>query len=210
MLYTAGGPPPSPVCVNADPMSGPRSQRDGGTPGEAPLGDRRAHLAHQPEVEVEIVQRREPGAEHLTRQHEMAERTPAEALAGVAAAARLHRTRITRVRGVANHQLALAGEERPVARVAGREDAVEKVISHGGEAKQIARRADAHQVAGPLAGQERDGLLRDAGRFRSRLSDREPADRVAIEAERREPRDTLRPELHAASTLHDPEKGRFR
>src|SRR5262245_50158104 len=132
MLYTAGGPPPSPPCAKSEPTSGPRSEGRGRPLGEGPLGERRTDLAHEVKVEVEIVTRRQPGAEHLTRHHQVPERTAAEALARVAAAAHLQRARIPRVRGVANHELALAGEKRPVARVPGREDAVEEVISHGG------------------------------------------------------------------------------
>src|SRR5437762_3385632 len=205
MLYTAGGPPPSPVCANA-PMSGPRSDRRGGALGEGALGERCADLAHQLKVEVKIVQRREPRTEHLTRQHEVPECTAAEALAGVAGAAHLHRARIPRVRGVANHELALAGEERPVARVPGREDAVEEVISHGDEAKQLAGRADTHQVPRSLARQEHTGPRRDARRLRPRLPDREPSHRVPVEAERRETGAALRTELHVASALPDTEE----
>src|SRR5207244_6846893 len=108
---------PSPVCVNTEPTSGPRSERRGGALGESALAERRPDLAHELEVEVEIVQRREPRTEHLPRQHEVPECTAAEALAGVAGATRLHRARIPRVRGVANHELALAGAARPVAPV---------------------------------------------------------------------------------------------
>src|SRR5437870_6746311 len=148
-LYRAGGPPPSPVCANAVPTSGPRPARHRPAAREGTLPERGPELAHETQVEMEVVQRRERGAEHLPRQDEMTQRTPAEAPTGVAAAPLLHRPRIAGVTGVADHELAVPREEHSVARVARRQDTIKQVISHCHEAKQIAGRADAHQAARP-------------------------------------------------------------
>src|SRR5262249_57874704 len=120
----------------------------------------------------------------LAREDEMAERPAAEARTRVARTVVLDRTRIASVRGVADHQLALSGEERAVPRVASREHAVEQVIPHGYEAKQIAGRPDAHEIPRAVRRKARDGRRGDARGLRGRLADRQSADRVAVERER--------------------------
>src|SRR6266852_9802363 len=133
-----GGAAPSAPCAKRPPTLRPRPGGRGRARREAALDERRAHLAHQMQVEVQVVQRGELRAQHLPRQHEVPERAPAEVRAGVARAAVLYRTRVPGVRRVADHELALSGEERPVPGVAGGQDAIEEVISYGREAKQIA------------------------------------------------------------------------
>src|SRR5262249_48193795 len=125
MIWTATGGAPSVVCPNRPPTSGPDPARRRGPDGERPFRERAPDLAHEVQIEVEIVHRRELGAEHLAREDEMAERPAAEARARVARTVVLDRTRIASVRGVADHQLALSGEQRTVPRVASREHAVE-------------------------------------------------------------------------------------
>src|SRR3989441_4649981 len=192
-LYRAGGPPPSPVCANAVPTSGPRPARHGPAAPEGPLPERGPELAHETQVEMEVVQRRERGPEHLPRQDEMAQRTPAEVPAGVANAPLLHRARIAGVTGVADHDLAVPREKRSVARVARRQDTIKHVISHRHEAKQIAGRADTHQVARLRVREPGDGRRRHPRGIGWRLPDRQPADGIAVEVERREPGGALGP-----------------
>src|SRR5207245_6188343 len=132
-LRKAGGPPPSPVWPNPVPTSGPRPARHGGAAREGTLPQRRPELAHETQVEMEVMERRQHGAEHLPRQHQVAQRTTAEARAGVAPAPFLHRPCIPRVTGVADHELAVPREEHSVARIARRQDTIKQVISHGHE-----------------------------------------------------------------------------
>src|SRR5688572_25328704 len=134
---STGGLPPWPVCANAGAAttrssrrSCPGAGRDGRSLGKAALRQGGADLSHQMQVEVEVVHRRELRAEHLARHHEMAQRPAAEVRARVTRAPFLDRPRIASVNGVAYHQFALAGEERPVASVAGGQDTIEEVIPH--------------------------------------------------------------------------------
>src|ERR1043166_1768976 len=144
MIWTrAGGAPSAAGCPNnpPTPRPGPRRSRRAG--GKGPLDQGGANLAHEIQVEMEVVHGRELGSQHLTAEHEMPERDTAEMPAGVARTVVLDGTRIAGVRGIANHELALAGEQRPVATVARRQNAIEEIVSHGHEAKQIARRPGA-------------------------------------------------------------------
>src|SRR4030095_12632825 len=91
---TTGGLPPCPVCANAGAAttrpsrrSCPRAGRRDRPLGGGALREGGADRAHQVQIEVEIVHRRELGAEHLTRHHEMAKRPAAEVAARVAGAA---------------------------------------------------------------------------------------------------------------------------
>ena len=79
---------------------------------------------------MQIVQRRQLGAEHLLREHQMAECATAEVRACVACTLLLHRPRIAGVTGIADHELAFAREEHPVPPVAGGQDTIEEVIPH--------------------------------------------------------------------------------
>ena len=107
--------------------------------------------------------------------------------------------------GVADGELALRGEDGAVARVAGRHHAVEEVESHRDEADQLLGRPDAHQVARPVLGQQRDGVARDAASQAALLADREPADGIAVEAERHEVVDAALALAGVHAALHDGE-----
>src|SRR6266481_532024 len=101
-----GGPPASPLCAHAVDTSGPGAGRDGGASREHPVRQCGANLAHEMEVEVQVVQGRELRAEHLVRQMQVSERPTAEATTAVAGALVVDRSGIARVTGVADHQLA--------------------------------------------------------------------------------------------------------
>src|SRR5262245_53611328 len=130
MIWTATGGAPSVVCPNRPPTLGPDPPGRGRAAGERAFRERAPDLPHEVQIEVEVVHRRELGADHLAREDEMTERPATEVRARVARTAVLDRSRVASVRGVANHQLALSGEQRPVPRVASREHAVEQVIPH--------------------------------------------------------------------------------
>src|SRR6185295_18363672 len=97
-IANGGAAPPPAVCANAVPTpSGPGSARDGGAARVRALGQRVPHLAHEPQIEVEIVERGELRPEHLARHHEVAERAPAEVQARVAGTSVLDRARVARM-----------------------------------------------------------------------------------------------------------------
>ena len=95
----------------------------------------------------------------------------------------VERPRIVGVAGVAQIDLAEAGERHAVAPVAGRHHAVEHVDAARHRLQQILGRADAHQVARAIRRQRRRGLLDHREHHRLRLADRKPADRVAVKAD---------------------------
>src|SRR5690242_10372865 len=118
MTCTNAGGGRSAACAKSDPPTlRPDARGRRRTRGKGALRERRAYLAHEAQVEVQIVDGRKPGGEHLAAEREVPERTATEARTRVARAVVLDRTRVAGVRGVSNHQLAPAGEERPVATV---------------------------------------------------------------------------------------------
>src|SRR5688572_14140384 len=159
---------------------------------------------------MEVVQRRQGGAQHLSGHHEMTERAAAEPPPCRARTRLLDWTRITGMAGVADHELAFAREKHAIAAVARGEDAIEEVISHAHEAKQIIRRSDTHEIPGPVRGQTRDRRGRDLARALGRLADAEPTDGIAIEAEADELGGAARAQGLVEPALHDAEKRRVR
>ena len=91
---------------------------------------------------------------------------------------------------------------------AGRHHAVEHVDAARHRADQVVRRADAHQVARPVGRQQRHGRVQHGEHRRLALADRQPADRVAVEADlgQRVRRGGAQRGINAA--LHDAEQGR--
>src|SRR5262245_8043403 len=108
-LRNGGGPPPlpSPDWPNPVPTSGPRPARRRRAAGERAFPERRPELAHETQVEMEVVERGQHGAEHLPGQHQVAQRTAAEPRARVTSAPLLHRPCIPSVTGVTDHELAV-------------------------------------------------------------------------------------------------------
>src|SRR5688572_30849544 len=96
-----GSPAPGP-CAHAMLTSRPGAGGHRGASREDALGQRRTNLAHQLEVEVQVVQRRQLRAQHLVRQVQMAQGTSAEPATRVAGAVLVRGSRITRVTGVAD------------------------------------------------------------------------------------------------------------
>src|SRR5262245_56440841 len=94
---------------------------------EPPGFDPLAQLAHQAEVVVQVVHRIEPRAEDLVRFLQVVQVRAAEVAAAVAPAGFVERPRVVAPTRVADLDVARAGEEPAVARVARRQHAVEKV-----------------------------------------------------------------------------------
>ena len=114
-----------------------------------------------------------------------------------------------RVAGVARRldlQPAGAGEEQPVAGDAGGKDAVEQVDARHRAAQQILRRADAHEVARLVRGQERRRVL-DAFPHPGRLlADGEAAQRAAGKIQLGDLRRVARAQVLVQPALDDAEE----
>ena len=113
-------------------------------------------------VEGQVVDGHQGGRRHLPRHVQVAEVGAAHGAAGVAGALGVGRARVGAVAGVADGQPAPRGEQLAVARVAGGQHAVEHVDAARDAFDEVLRRADAHQVARPVRGQ--DGIEADRAR----------------------------------------------
>src|SRR6185436_11130571 len=102
----------------------------------------------------------------------------AEVAAGQAGATLVERRSVVAVAGIADLDVAEAGEEPAVPRVARRQYAVEHVDSGGDRLDQILGRAHAHQVPGLVRGESRGRVPEDSRAVLLRLADGEAADRV--------------------------------
>src|SRR5205814_10195361 len=102
MICTRAGGAPSLGCPNNPPTLRPRSRCCRRPGGKGPFRERGSNLAHEVQIEMEVVHGRELGAEHLMAEYEVSERTTAEVRAGVARAVVLDRTRVAGVRGIAD------------------------------------------------------------------------------------------------------------
>src|SRR6185436_12450105 len=100
-----------------------------------------------------------------------------------AGATLVERRSVVAVAGIADLDVAEAGEEPAVPRVARRQYAVEHVDSGGDRFDQILGRAHAHQVPGLVRGESRGRVPEDSRAVLLRLADGEAADRVAVEAD---------------------------
>src|SRR6266513_3714211 len=123
-------------------QQGPRANR------EASLLDRRAQLAHQLLVVVEVVKRVEPGAQNLVRLLQVMEVGAREMPAGVAGAALVQGGGVVTVARVADLDVAAAREQPAVARVARRQHAVEHVDACADRLDDVLGRAHPHEVPG--------------------------------------------------------------
>src|SRR5690606_4153548 len=152
---------------------------------------------------------REPRAEDLVALLQMAQIGARVVAARVAVAARIDRTRIRTEAAVADIDHAFAREQLAIARVARRNDAVEHVDAAGDGGDEIARRPDAHEVARTILRQMRLERLEDLEPLGLGFPDREPADGVAVEADRTQPVERRAPQVRVHASLHDAEQRRI-
>src|SRR5579884_1697560 len=158
-----------------------------GLPGEELAAlDRLPRAGHEIEQEAQIMQAEEPQAEDLPLVDQVAEVRAAEAGAGGTGAARLERTRVAGEAGVAQVEAALARQRAARPGRPGGQDAVEEVDAALDDLQHPFRVADAHEVARLLLGQQRRRLRRRLEHRPALLPHAQPADRVAVEAERDE------------------------
>src|ERR1035438_173793 len=101
---------------------------------EATLFEPGPHLPHQLDIEMQVVQARQHRRQHLAAAVEVMQVGARETRAGWAGASRIERRFVFLVAGVADAQVAEAGEQVPVPGVARRHDAIEHVDA-GGDAR---------------------------------------------------------------------------
>src|SRR5215467_5380360 len=109
--------------------------------------DRLAQLAHEGLVVVQVVQGIEARAQDLVDLLQMVQVAPGETRAGVAAAGLVERPRVVAVARVADLDVAEAGEEPAVPRVARRQHAVEHVDPGRHGLGDVLGSAHPHEIA---------------------------------------------------------------
>src|SRR6187397_3243930 len=152
------------------------------------------------------MQAQEPQAQQLLLVDQVANVGAGEARAGGARAALLERPRIAGEASVAQVQPAGRGQRGARTGGAGREDAVEHVDPGPDHAQDPLRVADTHEVARLRRWKER---RRPGGRLEHllpALADREAAERMPVEAERRDLLDRAAAQLRVGGALRDPEE----
>src|SRR3990172_545287 len=152
-------------------------------PLESPIQNRRAHFAHEGEQQVDVVLSEQHRAEDFVRHDEVAHVGAGEVRAAIARAALFHRARIAGVGRVLHVHPARARQGRAVARQPGGQDAVEDVHAAPQAVDQILRRADAHEVARLVGGQNVVHRFERRVHLIFRLAHRQPADGIARKSE---------------------------
>ena len=130
----------------------------------------------------------------------------AEICAGIAGAGFVQRLRVVAVRGVLDLEVAEAGEQVAVARIAGRHHTVEHVDAGLHRIDQILRRADAHQIARLPRRQVRRSVRQDARHVFLRFANREAADGHAVETDLVQPGQRLVTQVFVHAALNDAEQ----
>ena len=138
----------------------------------------------------------------LTRWRTYARR---EARARGTVAAVLERARVAREAGVAEIEATVGGQRRSRPRGTGRQHAVEHVDAAGDHLEDPLRVADPHEVAGLAGRQQRRRPADRVEHLLPVLPDRQPAERVAVEVERRDLLDRAPAQLRIGAALGDAE-----
>ena len=149
---------------------------------QRPRFNRRACIGHEVQQDGEVVVREQPRAQHLVGAEQVREIGARERRADRCSRSAESSGAKSRVNGgIADVEFARARHRAAVASAARRIDAVEHVDAAVDRVDQIADRADAHEVARLVRGQQRRRETRGAIQILARLADREPADRIARE-----------------------------
>ena len=143
--------------------------------------------------------------EDLAGAAQMVEIGAAIAGASRAKAFRVERRRVVGVAGVAQIDGALAGKGLGGAARARRQHAIEHVDAAQHGADQIGGFADAHQIARTVLRQGRDGRIEHRESRRLPLADRQPPDRIAVEADADQPCRGTQAQIGVDPALGDPE-----
>ena len=155
---------------------------------------------------MDVVEREEAVREQLVRHEQVAQIGAGEAAARVARALRVQRRPILHVAGLLEREGPVAGEALAVARIARRQHAVEHVHAAGDRLHEVLGLADAHEVARLRGGQEARDQLGEVVHLGLGLADRQAADRVAVEPQRRRRAHGAAAEVLVGPALDDPEE----
>ena len=101
-------------------------------------------------VKAQVMQRVKGGGIDFVSHVQVAQIGPGTGSTGHAPALRIERPFVFDITGVLDIDLAFARKQLAVARIAGRQDAVEHIDPPGDRLNQVLRRAHAHEVAGPI------------------------------------------------------------
>ena len=160
---------------------------------------------HQLLVEMHVRPAQQHGAEHLAAFHQMMQ-IGARVLRRWTGAFRIERAFVLGIFGVAQIEPAAPGEGLVMAARARRHHAVEHVDAAGNGFEQILRRADAHQIARPILRQHRSGHRDGVEHGGLPFTHRQPADRIAVEADVLQNPGALLSEVGIDAALHDAEQ----
>ena len=149
----------------------------------------------------------EARAQDLPAPVEMVQVGAGEARAGGASAAGLDRPDVVAVAAVADAQHPVPDEEVAVARVAGREHAVEEVHPPPDRLHDVLRGPHPHEVAGRARRHVGREPVEHLEALLHRLAHREPADRVAVEPDGAKAGQRLGAKVRPRPALHDAEEG---
>ena len=150
---------------------------------QPPLGNSLAQSGHQPLEEPQIMLGHQHRAEDLGRADEVMDIGAVPGRAGRARAAGLQWLAVLGEAGVADVDRPVGGECLAGAPRAGRQHAIEHVDPAPDRLDDVVGLADPHQVARPVGGQHVDREIEHAAHLRLPLAHRQPADRIAIEAD---------------------------
>ena len=118
------------------------------------VADGKPDLLHKPKHKPDVVDRCQAVREKLVGFEEMVDVPCRERLAGVTVAIFLDWCLlVTKARRI-DVDTSISNEERPVARDSGRQDAVEHIYPSRNTLDKVLRRADSHEVPGPLGWEE--------------------------------------------------------
>src|SRR5262245_12295765 len=148
---------------------------------EAAFGNGLTDPGHQLLIIGEIGDGQEHHAEDLAGLDQMVEIGSRKVRGGGACACLVERPRIVGMPGIAEIEPAEAGEGLAVPARARRHHAVEHVDAARHRLDDVERRADAHEIAGPLLRQQRRGDIDGGEHLRLGLPDRKPANGIAVE-----------------------------
>src|SRR5581483_3634578 len=166
----------------------------------------RPQIPHERLVVVKIVQRGEARAQYLVRLLQMAQVRARVIAAGVTIAGRIDRAGVCRIAAVADLDVARAGIEPAVARIARRQHAVEHIHAATHRLDQIFRRTGAHEIPRPVARHARSHVLDDPPHRLLRLADRQPPDRVTVKTDLLQSGERSLPQAWIHSALNNSEE----
>jgi len=165
-----------------------------------------AHGAHQPHIEMQIVQSEQLPALGLMHAIEMKQISDGVGLAGIAGTCGIDRPLHALIRGAPQIAPAETGECNPLPRQRRRQNAIEHIDAamHGFE--QIAGRAHSHEISRPILGQPLGHGGRAVLARRHGFAHREAADGKAVEGQLGNGARAFDPQIRVARSLHDPEQ----